>query len=209
MIKPPAMRRCTECKEIYQPVRYGLKVLKQCGKQCIAIAANKIRDKEFDKETREMKKKNRLQDTKYQHSRCKLVFNKLRRMQEFKWFSERGLEPACISCGGELGGDEWACGHFKTVGAQSGLRYDPINTYLQHNVRCNKNLSGDINGTATTHGYKQGLVNRFGADKAKEIIDYCDTNTQSVKWDAVELDRMRKEWSKEIREIEKYFSNCW
>lgn len=203
------MKKCASCKLPVDkwPVQPFTSMAKTCSVSCALDSVGKNKEKEFKKETAAMKKTLQLKDVAWQHKQCKLVFNKLRRLQEFKWFAERGLLPVCISCGGELGGDEWACGHFKTVGAQSGLRYDPVNTYLQHNVRCNKNLSGDINGTATTHGYKQGLANRFGLEKAKEIIEYCDTNTTPIKWNPELMVQWRKDWNAEIRQIEKYLAN--
>jgi len=83
------------------------------------------------------------QSLAWQHKQTQPVFNKLRRLQEFKWFSDAGLEPVCISCQKPLGGDQWCNGHFKSVGANGRLRYDFKNSYLQHNNRCNRELSGD------------------------------------------------------------------
>ena len=68
----------------------------------------------------------------WQHKQTQPRFNRMRVLQELKWFRDRGLEPTCISCGKPLGGDQWCCGHFKTRGAQSGLKYDPMNAYIQH-----------------------------------------------------------------------------
>ncbi len=198
------MKKCSSCKLPVDewPIKPYSSLTKTCSVSCALDDIEKKKDKDFKQETRGMKKSFNLKDINWQHKQCRRAFNMLRKLQELKWFSDRGLQPVCISCGGELGGDEWACGHFKTVGAQSALRYDPVNTYLQHNVRCNKNLSGDINGTATTHGYKQGLVNRFGHEVASSIIEYCDRNTAPVKWDAEIMESWRKEWNKQIRSIE-------
>lgn len=203
-MKPLKPRRCAVCKEIYTPRRIGLKVTKVClNAGCVLDYAQGIRAKEFDKETRRKKKEFYGKDLSWQKEQCQKVFNKLRRLQELKWFADRGLEPTCVSCGKPKGGDIWCNGHLKTVGAQGGLRFDPMNSYLQHNRRCNSDLSGDIYGTKTTHGYLQGLKNRFGEEEAARIIEYCETNTQIVKWTCEELEVMRKEWSKEIRNLEK------
>ncbi len=212
--KPPKPRKCAVCGEIYTPVRINLKLTKVCmNPGCILDYAQGIRAKEQRKLERKQKKEvkaNKValiefnkKDLSWQHKQCQTVFNKLRRLQEFKWFYDRGLEPTCISCGKPKGNDTWCNGHFKTRGAQSGLRYDPMNSYLQHNYHCNQNLSGDIYGTKTTHGYIQGLKNRFGEEEAQKIIDYCETNTKIVKWTWEQLEQMRKEWNKEIRQLEK------
>ncbi len=155
--------------------------------------------KSAKKDLREFNRK----DVRWQHKQTQPVFNRMRVLQELKWFRDRRIEPQCISCGKELGGDQWCCGHFKTVGAQSGLRYDPVNTRLQHNRNCNMGLSGDIYGTKNTHGYIQGLKNRFGDSEGQAIIDHCETNTAPVKWEWQQLETMRAEFSAEIRRLEK------
>jgi len=158
---------------------------------------NKAKEDKF----KERKKKFKLNDKTHQENLTQGVFNKLRRLEEFKWFKDRGLEPECISCGKK--NMDWCCGHFKTVGAHSELRFDKINTYLQCNRYCNKGLSGNINGNKTTRGYLQGLTDRFGDDKAKEIIDYCESYKPPLNLTGEELKRLRSEFSKRIRELEK------
>ena len=97
---------------------------------------------------------------------------------------------------------DWACGHFKTVSAQGNLRYDPINTYLQCNRYCNMGLSGNIEGNKNTHGYKKGLLKRFGEEEGLGIIEYCETHTEVKKWQCDELIERRQFFNKRIRELE-------
>jgi len=137
----------------------------------------------------------------WQHEKTQKVFNKLRRLEEFLWFYEQGLEPECISCG-KIKMD-WCCGHFMTVGASGVLRYEPKNTYLQCNFRCNRNLSGNRKGNATTRGYEAGLVDRFGVEPGKEIISWCENNQYQIKrWEWQELELMRKGFNARIRKLE-------
>lgn len=200
--KPLKERRCAVCREPYTPKRIGLKITKVClNAACVLDWAQGVRAKEADKAARLRKVKFYNNDMPHQLELCQKTFNALRRLQELKWFADRGLEPTCISCSKPKGGDIWCAGHFKTRGAHGGLRFDPKNVYLQHNNRCNKDLSGDIYGTKTTHGYLQGLRNRFGDDEAQKIIDYCETNTNIKKWTCEDLIAMRKDWNKQIREL--------
>jgi hypothetical protein len=188
---------------MYTPKRYGLRLTRCCDNAgCRLDYAQGVRAKEAEKAARSRKNEFYKNDIPKQLNLCQKTFNKLRRLQELKWFADRGMEPTCISCGKPIGGDIWCAGHFKTRGAQSGLRFDHKNVYLQHNRRCNSDLSGDIYGTKTTHGYLQGLRNRFGDEEAQKIIDYCETNTETRKWTCDELIAMRKEWNKQIRELE-------
>ena len=131
----------------------------------------------------------------WQHKQTQKVFNKLRRLQEFKWFSDRGLEPVCISCQKTLGNDQWCNGHFKTVGSNGRLRYDFKNSYLQHNHNCNKHKSGDIDG------FKKGLLARFGEVESKKIIDYCETNNSPIKRTWQEIEELRIEFNKQIKDF--------
>jgi hypothetical protein len=137
----------------------------------------------------------------WQHEQCKTSFNRLRVQEEFQWFAERGLEPECISCGKQ--NMDWCCGHYKTVGAQSGLRYDRNCTFLQCNRYCNMGLSGNLSGNKTTRGYTQGLADRFGQAEADRIIAYCEAQTAPVKWDWQEMEAWRKDWNIKYRELSK------
>ena len=130
---------------------------------------------------------------KWQHKQTQPVFNKLRRLQEFKWFSDRGLEPVCTSCGKPLGNDQWCNGHVTSVGSNGRLRYDFMNSYLQHNNRCNKNLSGDVDN------FKKGLIIRFGEEEGIAIVDYCETNNSPIKRTWQDIEQMRKEFNLQIK----------
>jgi hypothetical protein len=207
MNRTPRPRRCPCCLDMFTPVRIGLKLAKCClNATCVLDYAQGVKAKEQATQYRQDKKDFYRKTIKWQHSQNRIVFNKLRRLEELKWFKDRGQQPTCISCGGELGGDVWACGHFKTVGASGQLRYDTDNTKLQHNKRCNKDLSGDIYGTATTRGYIRGLYERFGEEEAQRIINYCETNNAVKKWNWQEMEADRKGWAERIRKLERELS---
>ena len=191
------MARCKICKAKFEP-KYFLQ--KACIKpKCLAAWAKLERESKADKVHAVKKKAFRLSDTKLQHDLTQTVYNKLRVLQEKKWFSDRGLQPTCISCNKE--NMDWCCGHLKTRGAQANLRYDQNNTFLQCNKYCNSSLSGNISGDKNTRGYLQGLLERFGEKESQRIIDYCDTNTAVRKWTGEELELMRKEFNKKIKEL--------
>jgi hypothetical protein len=210
-------KRCRECK-VYQPaetmVKHPIGVF--CDTGCVIAFTQKTQERDRAKKEAKAKREQQAQkktnckalkdlnrrSVSWQHKQTQKAFNRMRVLQELLWFQERGQEPACISCGKPLGGDQWCCGHFKTVGAQGGLRYDPLNTNLQHNRNCNQGLSGDIYGTKNTHGYIQGLKNRFGEDEGQRIIDHCESSAESVKWEWEQLEDMRKRFNAEMRRVE-------
>lgn len=141
----------------------------------------------------------------WQHKQTQPVFNKMRVLEELKWFADHGLEPECISCGKKS--MDWCCGHFKTVGASGSLRYEPWNSSLQCNYYCNQSLSGNLNGTATTRGYINGLHDRYGRVEAQIRLDWLDRHQADVKkWTCEELEEMRKGFNERIRQLQKELS---
>jgi hypothetical protein len=99
----------------------------------------------------------------------------------------------CISCGRpDQGGRMRNAGHFKSRGANSGLRYDLLNLHGQC-VPCNLYQSGNV------EGYRQGLLERYGS----AILDYLDTSPRVRAWTAQELIQMRSEIAEEIRRLER------
>ena len=167
----------------------GVKLLKKVG-----IDRSKAARKD-------LKEFNRV-DVAWQHKTCQPVFNRSRVLEELQWFDEQGIEPYCISCGKTK--MDWCCGHYKTVGSARVIRYDRVNTYLQCNRYCNKALSGNIEGNKTTHGYKQGLLSRFGKSKGQEIMDYCAKKQhEKRKWTWQEVEQIKIESSEISRKIKK------
>lgn len=204
-------KRCAHCKK-YFPFDSGIQrgtqffctkehLIEYASKNVKSLAVKGVKAKASA--AKKAKADHYRQDVRWQHSKTQSVFNKMRVLEELLWFRIRGMEPTCISCGKPLGGDQWCCGHFKTVGAQGRLRYNRINTYLQHNHHCNKHLSGDIAGTKNTHGYLAGLKIRFGYEQGQQIIDHCEENQSPYKWTWQEVEQIRKDCNKRIRELQK------
>lgn len=203
--------RCTHCREYFPAGRMVVvgKLKFCCDDHKIAYAVGKGRiAAKAQREERERIKSMSVRDLnrsslKWQHDKTQKVFNRLRVLQEKKWYADQGLEPVCISCQRPLGFDQWCCGHLKTVKARSDLRYDPLNTHLQHNRRCNQQLSGDIAGTDNTPGYLEGIKVRYGEERAEEIIEYLNRDPGPRRYTCEELEGMRKEFNRQIREIKK------
>lgn len=198
-------KRCPYCRKYFpseKMTRFG-SMLFCCFEHAVQYA-NKpsTKDKGRKLERKENKERKRELDRNsipWQLKQTQIAFNKMRVLEEIKWFNDRGLDPTCISCG--KSNMDWCCGHFKTRGSQSNLRFDRKNTFLQCNRYCNMGLSGNIEGNKNTRGYKQGLIDRFGEEEAKSILDYCESNTIPVKWTREMLETMRAEFNKRAREL--------
>ena len=197
MSKP---KRCKHCGKQYTSAR-GMQVV--CSPLCgIALARRKAQEK-ADKLARAKTKeaKERIKRDADWRRETQEIFNKMRRLEELLWFKVRGMEPYCISCQLPIGNDQWCCGHFKTRKARPDLAFDRINTYLQHNVRCNQFLSADI------EGYKRGLAIRFGEEEARRILEYCEPVKPDIKRTPEDWKAMKREFRQRIRELEKQLSD--
>ena len=213
-------KKCKWCREWYEKQPEHRPFRNWCSDDCAISIARDRQQKQRERQAAKVKrdagketKANRkalrdLNRTKlgWQHTQTKKAFNRMRVLEELLWFKERGMEPTCISCAKPIGNDIWSCGHFKTVAAQGGLRYDRLNTYLQHSKSCNSSLSADLYGTKNTIGYVKGLAHRFGQKKAKEILDYLERSTKPVKWAWQDIEEMRADFNSRIRTLDKELS---
>lgn len=184
------MKKCRVCPARFEPFN---STQIACSPGCAYKLVQANKQKKARKQ--QLADKQRIKSYAVKMKELQVVFNELRRMEEFAWFKERNIEPYCISCLKPLGNDQWCCGHFKTTKARPDLRFDKMNTYLQHNVRCNQMMSGDI------EGYKLGLAYRFGDDEAKRIINHCDKVNSSYKLEDDQIALIKKQWRKKIREL--------
>ena len=192
MMKKIKSKKCKACGILYTPFSSLQKV---CSVGCSLNFVKKEQMNAYSKSSRKALNDFNKKDIKWQHKQTQPAFNKMRKLQELKWFADRGLEATCISCQKPVGNDQWCNGHFKTVGSNGRLRYDPLNSYLQHNRSCNMGLSGDI------AGYKVGLVLRFGEKEGNSIIGYCETTRSPKKYLWEELEEIRSECNKVIKSL--------
>lgn len=202
------IKKCSECpKTDFKPHHTMDLKSPVCSPKCASnryFRLEKVKrekkEKAFKQETSKALRDLNRKSLPWQHKQTQKVFNRMRVLEELKWFKDRDLEPTCISC--NKPNMDWCCSHLKTVGAQGALRYSEFNTKIACNRYCNMGLSGNINGNKTTRGYLEGLVERFGDEKFKEIIDYCSKAKAEWKWTWQELEEMRKGFAARVRELE-------
>ncbi|WP_397453928.1 recombination protein NinG [Pseudomonas sp. NA-150] len=75
------------------------------------------------------------------------------------WVRHRDVDLPCVSCGRHHNG-QWHAGHYRTVGGNPELRFEPLNCHRQC-APCNNHKSGDI------VNYRIELVKRIGTDKVE------------------------------------------
>lgn len=196
----------SKCKFCKQPAtqRFGLNYF--CNPDCAYNQARAIQAKKASKDASEQRKRDRerlvkLKKPSEHSSEAQTLFNKMRRLECLLWFKEKNLEPVCISCQKPLGGDVWACGHYKTRGARKDLAFERLNTNLQHNFSCNKHKSGDV------EGQKIGYAMIYGAEESVRILADLEVRREIPKRTPEDWQAMKKEFSAEIRRLEKLLNS--
>jgi hypothetical protein len=192
------LKRCPICKQPAE-LRINLKLFCSipCAVQWGKAQAEKVKAKKQTEQRRaDREKLKRLKSQREWADEVQQVFNKMRRLEELLWFKQQGLEPVCISCQKPLGGDTWACGHYKTRGARSDLAFERLNTHLQHNFSCNSHKSGDVDGQ------KIGYALRYGKGQAGIILADLEVRREVPKRSPDEWIAMKKEFNAEIRRLE-------
>jgi hypothetical protein len=112
-----------------------------------------------------------------------------------KYIKFRDHGRPCISCGCELSvnyGGTTDCGHYRSRGSASHLRFNLLNMASQCS-RCNRYLSGNV------VEYRKELINRIGAERVEQL----ESDNQPRKFNVEYLKRVKRIFNKRARFYEK------
>tara|TARA_R110000782_G_C14819221_1_gene413887 strand:- start:33078 stop:33623 length:546 start_codon:yes stop_codon:yes gene_type:complete len=177
VIKPRA-KKCHECGNRFMP-RNSL--TKACSPACAISIARKEIDKAERKANREAKA--RLKTRGEWAKEAQAAFN--------KWVRQRDADKPCVSCGCRTAA-QWDAGHYRTVGGNPELRFEPLNCWKQCST-CNNHLSGNI------VNYRKTLVNYIG----EAGLDWLEGPHEAKKYSIDELKAIKQHYSKLANELEK------
>jgi len=107
------------------------------------------------------------------------------------WVRERDAALPCISCGRHHQG-KYDAGHYRTVGSNPALRFEPLNCHRQCSP-CNTQLSGNI------VNYRIALVKRIGT----EAVDWLEGPHEPKKYTIEELKAMTADYRAKTRELKR------
>lgn len=107
------------------------------------------------------------------------------------WVRERDAKLPCISCG-RLHQGKYDAGHYRTVGSNPALRFEPFNCHKQC-VPCNQHKSGDI------VNYRINLVLRIGA----EAVSWIEGPHEPRKYTIDDLKAIKAEYRAKTKELKK------
>jgi Bacteriophage Lambda NinG protein len=179
-------KRCKVCEAMFTPVRNFQAV---CGEIACAIThapANQVRARKAlaDIERKDIKVRKEKLKSRADHLReTQVVFN--------EWIRLRDTALPCVSCGRFHEG-QWHAGHYRTVGANPELRFEPLNVHKQC-APCNNHKSGDI------VNYRIELVKRIGADK----VDWLEGPHDPKRYTIEELKTIRADYRAKTKELKK------
>lgn len=183
--KQPKPKTCKNpaCRASFVPQRLGQAVCNYtCGLAIKDVNQEKARKSLAQVERREIKVRKEKLKSRADHLKdTQQAFN--------AWVRERDAELPCISCGRHHQG-KYDAGHYRTVGSNPALRFEPLNCHRQCSP-CNTQLSGNI------VNYRIALVTRIGAD----AVDWLEGPHEAKKYTVEELKAMTADYRAKTREL--------
>lgn len=186
---PPARKQksCSNsaCGAQFVPQRLGQKV---CGPVCALVMApanqERARKALDQRERREIRvQKEKLKPRAAFMREAQTAFN--------AWIRERDIGLPCVSCGRHHNG-QWHAGHYRTVGGNPELRFEPLNVWRQC-APCNNHKSGDI------VNYRIELVKRIGAQN----VEWLEGPHEPKKYTIDELKALTAHYRELTRELKR------
>lgn len=186
--RAPRQRKCANpaCDVKFTP-KIGQKV---CCWQCgLAIADQPANQKKARMAISELGR----QELRAARERIKPKGDYMREAQAAfnAWIRERDRLLPCISCGRHHQG-KYDAGHYRTVGSNPALRFEPLNCHKQC-VPCNQHKSGNI------VEYRLNLVQRIGAD----AVAWLEGPHEPKKYTIEDLQQIKAKYRALLRDLKK------
>jgi len=185
--KQPRPKTCKNpaCGEKFVAQRLGQAVCSpKCGLAIKDVNQTKARKALADVGRKELRAAKERVKTKGQYMReAQTAFN--------AWIRARDAAQPCISCGRHHEG-KYDAGHYRTVGSNPALRFEPLNCHKQC-VPCNQHLSGNI------VNYRMSLVLRIGQDK----MDWLEGPHEPQRYTIEDLKAITAEYRAKTRELKR------
>ncbi|MEE4668247.1 recombination protein NinG [Pseudomonas alliivorans] len=181
-------KRCPSCRVMFTPARAGQAV---CGEIDCAIAHGQsekgraIAGKALaEVGRREIKVRKEALKSRSDHIKdTQQAFN--------EWVRHRDAALPCVSCGRHHEG-KYDAGHYRTVGSNPALRFEPLNCHKQC-VPCNQHKSGNV------IEYRIELARRIGTTN----VEWLEGPHEPQKYTVEELKALTAKYRALTRELKK------
>ncbi|MDD2054942.1 recombination protein NinG [Pseudomonas putida] len=185
--KPAKPKKCRveTCRASFVPSRIGQAV---CSPACAMIDAPRHQEK-----ARKSLGQVERSEIRVRKEKLKSRADHLKDTQQAfnAWVRARDAELPCISCGRHHQG-KYDAGHYRTVGSNPALRFEPMNCHRQCSP-CNTRLSGNI------VNYRIELVRRIGI----EAVEWLEGPHEAKKYTVDELKAMTADYRVKTRELKR------
>ena len=167
---------CKACRHKFLPSN---PMQSACSIKCAIELVN--RDKAKAERSESRKAKERIK-TKADHAKeAQQAFN--------AWVRARDADLPCISCG-RMHQGQWHAGHYRTVGSNPELRFDPLNCHKQC-APCNNHKSGDI------VNYRINLARKIG----QQALDWLEGPHEAKRYTIEQLQAIKAEYRAKLRQL--------
>ena len=185
--KQPKPKKCKNpaCGISFPPQRLGQSVCSpKCGLAIKHVNEEKARKSLADIGRKEIRAaKDRIKPKGQYMKEAQTAFN--------AWVRERDAALPCISCGRHHQG-KYDAGHYRTVGSNPALRFEPLNCHRQCSP-CNTHKSGDI------VNYRIELVKRIGADR----VDWLEGPHDPKRYTIEDLKNIKADYLAKTKELKR------
>lgn len=185
--KAPKPKKCKNpsCGVSFTPQRLGQAVCSpRCGLAIKDVNQEKARKSLAQVQRQEIKVRKERLKTRADHLReAQAVFN--------EWVRLRDADLPCVSCGRHHDG-QYHAGHYRTVGANPEIRFEPLNVWKQC-APCNTHLSGNL------VNYRLSLLQRIGAEK----LDWLEGPHPARKYTIEEIKAIKADYREKIKELKR------
>lgn len=186
--------RCAHCRAKFEPERPSQIVHVECVEAWTEAQAAK-RERAEAKAARAAAKVERAETRRRKESIKTIPVLIKEAQREFNAYIRfRDAEQPCISCGSPLvpdaAGGGFDCGHYRSTGSASHLRFHPDNAHGQCK-HCNRWLAGRV------ADYRIGLLGRIGIERLAAI----ETDNTPHKWQRDELIAIKATYKAKLKEM--------
>ncbi|MGC5702989.1 recombination protein NinG [Pseudomonas sp. NFXW11] len=185
--KTPKPKKCKNpsCGISFAPQRLGQAV---CSPRC-GLAIKDVNQGRAHKALAQLERR----EIKASKERLKSRADHLREAQAAvnEWVRLRDADLPCVSCGRHHDG-QYHAGHYRTVGANPEIRFEPLNVWKQC-APCNTHLSGNL------VNYRLSLLLRIGAEK----LAWLEGPHPARKYTVEEIKAIKAEYREKIKELKR------
>ena len=184
----PRRKRCPSCRVMFTPARNSQAV---CGEIECAIAHGQSEKGRAiaGKALAEVGRR----EIKVRKEKLKSRADHLREAQQAfnEWVRLRDADLPCVSCGRHHDG-QYHAGHWRSVGANPELRFEPLNVWKQC-APCNTHLSGNL------VNYRISLLQLIGA----EAVAWLEGPHPARKYTVEEIKAIKADYRAKTRELKR------